>query len=302
MKVMFLILACLLMQACATSFRTPLKPEQRNTIQSTQARHVVVQDEVAPAVDVSLTNPMAAGGGLIGLMITSNIDAAKNKSRNKRSAAVIEPFWNLMLDENFRGQSSELFFESLEEHFNLDRSKSVTSPAILSKEDLIAAVGGIGKSEAYIYLVPSYLFVDGYSRLRVELRAFIYNNPTGGKLSTTPKPIYRNLFAIESDDLGVKGEEAIDLWSQDDGKLYKDTIDNSLKALRDLLVYDINNVKEECSPKVRLSLINPLNFENKAFEGKLLFTEGNFKAIRLNSGIVYAREGERNPKFKSTCK
>ena len=291
-KLIFLFIA-LSLNACV-SLHVPIDQKTRSSIQEVEVYSVVIQDEISPAVKVaSSTNTGNAIGGLLGMAIAANVDAAKNKARNRSAAELIEPFWNATLDVDYRSLAAPKVNSAVEKLFDPGNPDERSAYAVYSKEELREHVQALKPNSALVYIVHDYGFVDDYQRLRTGVRVLVYEPKSASESSV--KPAYMRNFLYESGNVGSGNQNSIDLWLADDARLYKDKLGEGLDNILEIVVYDIGGQGDSCKTKGSVDAEVAPSYKTMPVKGTLWRVSDTFSVVETSNGIVYASEKSPNP-------
>lgn len=296
MRIGFILALLILLQACATTVNTPLAPSVKQKISSVKLHNTVVQDEVQPAVRVSNSaSAGAAAGGLIGLAIASNIDAARNKKANRVANAAIEQLWNETLEWDYRALAGELINARVEQAFNIDAMATAT-PAALAKYELIDSINDLPESSALLYIRLIYGFVDDSKKLRTFMVASMFDKPATALAKSLPKAVYHNFFTYESEALGDGGDTSIGMWLDNDLAAFKAASAKGLNAVGEMLLYDLTpSASENCGRLIEVIVENRISNRPAGVKGTQL--PGSFATtnMRAKTGEIISVEMMPDP-------
>lgn len=270
----------LLLQACATPpGYTPMTSQTQNAIKSLDAYHVVMQDEVRPAVDVSNVSG-ALGGGLLAAAIDSSInDDRANDARN-----ITDKFYFVTEDINYRTLIAQSVNPVLTQ-FRHKNPKPAAEAMVLRDDQIKQRVAALKAGEAFMFLTSHYAFMDNFKVLQTATTAYLYVG-TGAKMDYT-KASYMNSFIYQSPTIGNGGESSVQLWSADNGKLFRVQLEKSLADLQSNMRYDMQPlVKESCLATMNFEFPNQLGTQK--LTAKTVKTVGDSSLLRAEDGALYS--------------
>lgn len=283
MKPLLVLSVAMLLQACAAGLkRTPLTEASSTSIERAQPYNLVVQDEVKPSVEMSnVSGVMAAGGiyGAIPALIASSIDSSVNKSRNQSAQEVMENFYGVTDDFNYRELIARDLNQSLSSVLPLTIKSAPAEFVLLSNKEREKRIAALGSGEALVYTSSFYGFFDKSRLLVSETQVFIYTKPA--KATKTTKPIFYNRFVYNSIPQGEGGERSLQLWAENAGKLYRETMNDAAKTIADMVAFDISAKRDKfCGKPIKASLV----FMGAAnWQSTTLVEEKNNRAIVQDS-------------------
>lgn len=194
----------------------PLDSKNAASIKLVRVISMIPQDEIIARSKPSYVS-VAVGGGLLGAAIDSSI----TESRMRELYAVLEPAYESFDDVDLR----KIFWPQLHDFLNhrarlhvsdiKDTSWLITTP---ERDALISNM----KEDAYLELYTNYFFDP-------DLRTF--NIITGTYLASKnkEKPAYRNTITYQSPIVGNGMQHSMDLWTADNGALFRQAIAEGIK-------------------------------------------------------------------------
>ncbi len=294
------------MMGCGGISYTPMTKESRNAISSVELYNLVIQDEVKPSVEMSNAS-LILGGGLIAAVIDSSV----NKGRSLTAQDIIEPLYNAIEDYDYRKWIAQAMNPAISSEFNLDVEKNSAETILLSDDELNRKVNALADDEALIYLSSFYNFVNNSKTLATSTRAFVYMKPKIDDENKSKKSkkedvqlIYYNTHNFLSKSVGEGSTHSIDLWADNEGKLFRETLNSSLKATVNMLMYDLQpELNELCSKSVKIEYNNIMGVVKE--KGILVKQNQNRDIVRANDGsLISMSEGVKlvkNQKPNQAC-
>lgn len=294
-KFLIFALASVLLQGCVTGDkRTPFTAQTVQSITSANSYNLVIQDEVRPAVDISNVAG-AMGGGLIGAIVDSSI----NKSRNRSAQEVMNEFYALTQDHDFRAHVAADFNAALASALPLKVAQAPAEFILLSNKARAQRINKLAAGEVLIYSSSFYGFVDNSKELVTESVVYVYAKPA--KRTKSVKPIYFNRFVYLSESKGSGPEDSISLWSANKGEVFREEIRKSTAAVAELIAMDMNaRVDKFCGRPVKASMV----FLGQVAPGNatLVKENGDRTWVQAASGELYSVPSMNvtaNPKGKA---
>lgn len=284
----------LVLQACVTAPKyTPMTQQTKNAVASLEVYNLVMQDEVRPAVDVSNVSG-AMGGGLIAAAIDSSI----NDDRASSARDLTDEFYILTEDLDYRALLAKSVNPVLADLKHKNPQNSTEVVPLLDKE-IKQRVAALKQGEAFLFMTSHYTFLDGFKTLHTATTAYLYVG-TGGKMDYT-KASYMNNFMYMSPVVGSGGAGSIKLWSADKGKLFREQIQNSLKALQANMSYDMQPLANESCVK-SMTFVVPTQMGEQKVTGNMLKTDADMSLVRTEDGGLYTIATMKlNTAKKNTC-
>ena len=161
----------------------------------------IIADQNEIEIDEQSTNPGAAGGGLLGVLIVHAIDSSAN---NRAEDAVTQ-----IRDQLARYPISEAFSERLKESGVLQRL-STNSEVTIAREAIPSDTLADNNT---IRVMPRVLFSNDLSTLLVRLRVWEGELGSDGKLDSTGAVFnYESFESIPEPDVGDKREHFAEVW------------------------------------------------------------------------------------------
>lgn len=303
LKTIAVLSAALLLQACAVGLkRTPFTDESVSSVKLATPYNLVIQDEVKPSVEMSnVSGAMMAGGiyGAIPALIGSSYDSAVNKKRNQNAQNIMENFYGVTDDFNYRELIAKDLNQSLSSVLPLTLKTASAEFVLLSNKERQKRIAALGVGEALIYTSSFYGFFDNSRLLVNETMVFIYTKPA--KATKDTKPIFYNRFIYNSAPQGDGGESSLLLWSKDSGKLYRETMVDATKTIAEMVAFDMNAKRDKfCGKPIQASLVlmGAVNWRNTT----LVEEKNNRVLVQDTSGALTSvplASTKVNPKAKA---
>lgn len=194
---------------------------------------VLNQQEVG--VDVSQTNAMLAGGGLLGALIVAGVDDARTKNAEER----IVPIRDLLIAYRFN--------DALERELRakLPSEGISATPVFVVQNTSLGAIDAQNNnrsaSRAFV-LTPRYAFDNRFDRMTVRLTAqMVERQPkSNGKLKTVIGFSRTYTFQFSLPETSDKPEENVAAWTGFGGDALVAMLDEGMRQSVDMLVYDFS--------------------------------------------------------------
>lgn len=277
-KVLALLFA-LSLQACVSGAKyTPMTSKTQNAIDSLDNYHLVIQDEIKP--DISLMNASGAlGGGLIGAMIDSSV----NDDRASEARDGILSLYTEIVDVDYRRLIAKALNDSLGQQFTLVNVKDSAQAVILSDKEIEKRVKTLAAGEALAFTNHFYQFRNESKILQTISAVFIF---LPNQKPSASKPDYFNVFYYHSPFSGSGKNSSNELWAQNEGKLFKDVIQQSVELTAQAIKYDMQvNLNESCVRGGKASIANDLGVQS--ISGMVIQEEDERVMFRSNEGHLY---------------
>jgi hypothetical protein len=245
-------------QGCAVGpSRQAFTPESAASIQTAKPYNLVIQEEITPSIEMSnVSGAMMAGGlyGAIPALIGSAIDSSVNKKRNQKAQEVMENFYGTTDDFDYRESLAAQLNPALESVLPLSVKNAPTEFMLLSNKERDARIAALAPGEALVYTSSFYRFINQSKVVASETQVYVYTKPA--KAAKTVKPIFHNRYIYLSDSVGTGGENSLQLWSENDGQLYRASMEDAAKRIADMVAYDIKAQKANfCGKPVKANTI-----------------------------------------------
>lgn len=282
------------LQACVSPpTYTPMTSKTQADIQSLQVYNLVAQDEVRPAVEVSNVSG-ALGGGLL----AAAIDASINDDRSNDARQLTNQFYFLTEDIDYR----QLIAQSINPVLSAFRHQdpaATASAEVLPDAEIKQRVATLKTGESFMFITSHYAFHDNFKVLQTVTSAYLYVG-NGGKMDYT-KANYMNNFFYQSPHVGSGGADSVKLWSADNGKLFREQLQQSLNTLQANLRYDMQPLtKEECMGTVQFEF--PTQLGSASQTGKKISNGADRTLLRAEDGALYSIASVRlTPAKKNIC-
>ena len=229
--------------------RTALNNQTASSIKTAEHYNLVIQDEVRPAVNISNVTG-AMGGGLIPALIDSSI----NKTRTNDAQALMEAFYFNTEDFDFRATWSEKITPALAQSLPIQPIKKSAEAILIDDKTLKSKVSKLNDGEALAYTSTFYSFVDDSKSLVVESVVFVFTKSKKAN-EKKPTPTFFNRYVAISPTYGNGGSQSIKMWTDDNSKLYRETISTLAADLASLIADDIKAQKDRyCGKPVKAKL------------------------------------------------
>ncbi len=194
---------------------------------------VLGQQEVG--VDVSQTNAMAAGGGLLGALIVAGVDNARTKNAEER----IVPIRDLLIAHRFN--------ESFEREIRtkLPSEGITTTPVFVVRDTALGAIDAQNNMQAAsraFVLTPRYAFDNRFTQMTVSVNAQVVDRQlkSNGKIKAVIgfNRVYTFHFILPetSDDL----EANVKAWTAFGADALTSMLDEGMRQSIDMLVFDFS--------------------------------------------------------------
>ncbi|MBX3711377.1 MAG: hypothetical protein KF800_05405 [Lysobacter sp.] len=194
----------------------------------------VVLNQQEIAVDVSATNPMAAGGGLLGALIVAGVDNARTKNAEER----IVPLRDMLITYRFN--------EAMEQAIRAKvPSPGITeSPAFNIQSSMLGAIDAQNRQQLAPYalvLTPRYAFDNKFHAMTVKITAQVVERSvkSNGK---TKLAISFNRVYTHHVQLPAPGEvdDNVKAWQALGGPRLVELLDQAVLHSVDMLVFDFS--------------------------------------------------------------
>lgn len=195
----------------------------------------VVLNQQEVGVDVSATNAMAAGGGLLGALIVAGVDNARTKNAEER----IVPIRDLLIAYKF----NDAFERELRAKLPSDGIS--TTPVFVVQNTSLAAIDAQNNhqsaSRAFV-LTPRYAFDNRFDQMTVRLTAqMVERQPKGnGKIKAVIGFSRTYTFQFSLPETSDKPEENVEGWTAFGGDALVAMLDEGLRQSVDMLVFDFS--------------------------------------------------------------
>jgi hypothetical protein len=263
----------LLLGACAAPMRSSLTPEQRGKITGLTAHVAVVQDEVIAAVQPSNVSA-ALGGGLIGVIIDSNV----TNSRVNESQQALGPFYAAIEDVDYRKEFNESIERGLT-GYAIKVGNFTTTPRALSNDKLLQLRNDLQLGQALLVIVPRYTLSMNFRSFDSESVVTIWLKPDG---SASNMPSQRGVLHYQSVLVGPGGKESLAKWGAQNAAVFRDVMRESIAETVRMVMLDIDLVSTAAQPKDVKSFAFNLGAGESEIKGQVLKT-GNGRAILLGT-------------------
>lgn len=194
---------------------------------------VLGQQEVG--VDVSQTNAMAAGGGLLGALIVAGVDNARTKNAEER----IVPIRDLLIAHRFNDS-----FER-EIRAKLPSNGITTTPVFVVRDTALGAIDAQNNlqaaSRAFV-LTPRYAFDNRFTQMTVRVNAQVVDRQpkSNGKIKAVigfnRSYTFHFILPETSDDL----EANVKAWTAFGTDALTAMLDEGMRQSIDMLVFDFS--------------------------------------------------------------
>jgi hypothetical protein len=231
-KSLFILLAPILLSACAAPIRTPLADANRNVIKSTKAHIAIVQDEVQVDVTVSNTAPAMAAFGLVGTVIALTIDSKVTNNRMQSTQLLLEEFYSRIDDLDFRKMFNDVMTKRAADYPFKVTDVSI-SPRTLSVVDIKQKLSTSSTDDALLVVYPRY-------RLSSDFKYVFGTASISLWLKGKDELQYFGQVIYQSKPLGLGGVDSLSEWSKADGKEFRSILNEAADELAHLIVTDVN--------------------------------------------------------------
>lgn len=192
------------------------------------------QQEVA--VDVSETNAMAAGGGLLGALIVAGIDNARTKNAEER----IVPIRDLLIAYKFNDA-----FER-EIRAKLPSDGITRTPVYVVQNTALGAIDAQNNHQAAPHafvLTPRYTFDNRFTQMTVSLTAHVVDREqkSNGKTKTVFGFNRTYTFHFTLPEISDKPEENVKVWTGFGADALTGMLDEGVRQSVDMLVFDFSS-------------------------------------------------------------
>ena len=195
---------------------------------------VLNQQEVG--VDVSQTNAMAAGGGLLGALIVAGIDNSRTKSAEER----IVPIRDLLLSYPFN--------ERVEREIRADvPSPGIgANPNILVQGSALAAIDAQNKGQLAsraLVLTPRYAFDNQFNHLSVKITAQVIEREIKPNGKVRARFAFNRTYTFQHTlpEIAEKPEDNVKAWVAFGADGLTSMVDEGLRQSVDMLVFDFSS-------------------------------------------------------------
>jgi len=290
-KLLLAAVGCLIIQGCVSGPKyTPMNTHKYNLVKKVKIYNLVVQDEVRPSVEVSNASVFLLGG-LVGAVIDSSI----NKGRSFTAQDVIEPLYNATESLDYRELLANSINSSLRNEFSIQEMKQRAETVVMSNKEHNKKILELESGEGLLYMSSFYALVENSTRLVTTTMAFLHIGEKDEKGSVVAKkygkPDYFNVINYESKPVGKGGIGSITLWSENKGKLFSDSIKESVNITAEALVYDMQPILDEkCNDHAKIEFSNNIGTFN--LKGKIIKQNSSRTLMRANSGALYSGTGK----------
>lgn len=190
------------------------------------------QQEIA--VNVSATNAMAAGGGMLGALIVAGVDNARTKAAEER----ITPLRNLLIEYRFNEAMEQAIREKIP-------STGISSlPAFNFQKsgfDALDAQNNLQLPAQSLVLTPEYFFDNKFNEMTVKVTAQVINRTIkpNGKLKI--KQAFNRIYSFHF-ILPKPGEVDANVaaWESLGGDLLKSILDLGVQQSIDMITFDFS--------------------------------------------------------------
>ncbi|MCR6653862.1 MAG: hypothetical protein NVV73_21290 [Cellvibrionaceae bacterium] len=282
--------------------RKAFTPESAGSVKSAKPYNLVIQDEVTPSVEMSnVAGAMMAGGlyGALPALIGSAIDSSVNKKRNQKAQEVMENFYGNTDDFDYRESLAANLNPVLESALPISVKNAPAEFMLLSNKEREARISALAPGEALVYTSSFYRFVDQSKVVVSETQVYVYTKSAKSSKGGT-KPIFFNRFINISNSVGTGGESSLQLWSENSGKLYRDSMDEAAKRIAAMVAYDIKAQKTNfCGKPVKANTLNMMAMS--WLNATMVEEKGDWVMIQDASGALQAlpkQSVQDNPKAK----
>lgn len=281
--------------------RKAFTPETAASITSAKPYNLVIQEEVTASVEMSnVAGAMMAGGlyGAIPALIGSAIDSSVNKKRNQKAQEVMENFYGTTDDFDYRESLVVKLNPALESVLPITVKNAPAEFMLLSNKAREARIAALAPGEALVYTSSFYRFVDQSKVVASETQVYVYTKPA--KASKSTKPIFHNRYIHLSNSVGSGGENSLQLWSEDGGKLYRASMEDAAEKIATMAAYDIKAQKANfCGKPVKAATLNMMAIS--WLNATLVEEKEDWMMIQDASGALQAlpkQSVQDNPKAK----
>lgn len=195
----------------------------------------VVLNQQEVGVDVSATNAMAAGGGLLGALIVAGVDNARTKNAEER----IVPIRDLLIAYKF----NDAFEREL--RAKLPSEGISTTPVFVVQNTSLGAIDAQNNhqsaSRAFV-LTPRYAFDNRFDQMTVRITAqMIERQPkSNGKTKVAIGFSRAYTFQFSLPETSDKPEENVAAWTAFGGDALVAMLDEGVRQSIDMLVFDFS--------------------------------------------------------------
>lgn len=195
---------------------------------------VLNQQEVG--VDVSQTNAMAAGGGLLGALIVAGIDNSRTKSAEER----IVPVRDLLLSYPFNARIEQ------EIRADLPSPGIDANPNILVQGSALAAIDAQNKGQLAsraLVLTPRYAFDNQFHHLSVKITAQVIERDIKPNGKVRARFAFNRTYAFQYTlpEIADKPEDNVKAWVAFGADGLTSMVDEGLRQSVDMLVFDFSS-------------------------------------------------------------
>jgi hypothetical protein len=226
----------LLFAGCATSNRTALAPTAASQMISVTATATVTQPEIA--ADIELSNvSVYTGGGLIGALVDSAIDAKRSKKAEGEITPLRDAMTGFDTAETLRAELAKKMVGGA-----TIPVKAVTVEMMM-KPDAMRKHVGAGTADAEMFIFVDYRLTPNFSRLHVHATAMLIS-----KKSPDEKPLYKNTFDLYRSAPPSERPTMIGKWADNHAAAARQALQDCFAELADMVVYDLQQGAEANMP------------------------------------------------------
>lgn len=269
-----LAVALVALSGCNTWMPVLLDQSEAKTLKSVvRVKNTVWQDElVIRAPGLGATG--AAGGGLLVALIDSKVNEGRQSELQDRFAAFYAP----VDDYDFRGQLATMIEQTLTTRTPLKFDKFEHSARLTSESDVLKELEALTNDQAFMSISSSYTLTPDFKRLNIAIGIDLIR---GGSAA----PIHSNVYIYQSDSVDP-GVDPIQAWSENGGKLYRETMNKGLVELGNMISTDLSS---SASPQAVAAFdFTYYTVEPQQMKGSLIAEQSSRITVRGENGQMYS--------------
>ncbi len=255
---MLFILFVTSLPACVSdSRRIPFNSKTAESIKEIQIYNLVVQDEIRPAIkttDIG-SSVLAVDYALTLGVASTTVGVISDHLINKKSAIntqnAMKDFYYNIEDVNFRELLAEKMNNTIAQIAPIENTSQFAEPMPLDKKNLKRKIAALSPGQALIVTKTSYSFTVNSKSLAVSAKVFSYMKSKKQKA----RLVFFNDYQSISPSYGIGGKESIKMWTANNAKLYRDTLESTTQELTNLIGFDMQAQKDKfCGNPVKAQL------------------------------------------------
>lgn len=195
----------------------------------------VVLNQQEVGVDVSATNAMAAGGGLLGALIVAGVDNARTKNAEER----IVPIRDMLIAYRF----NDAFEREL--RAKLPSEGISTTPVFVIQNTTLGAIDAQNSNQAAsraLVLTPRYAFDNRFAQMTVRVTAHVVERQpkSNGKTKTVFGFNRAYTFHLSLPETSDEPEVNVKAWTGFGADALVAMLDEGVRQSIDMLVFDFS--------------------------------------------------------------